>query len=90
MSINATQYNIVFPLAKKSTYEANDTVDFVLSLENKKLVQAVLQSVATPQSLKIKVQVPHLPHRIPMVTLTLTLVTMLYLEISQLNLEVLV
>jgi hypothetical protein len=40
--MNATQYNIVFPLAKKDTYEANDTVDFVLSLENKKLVPGSL------------------------------------------------
>ena len=32
-------YNVVFPLAKKSEYVANDTVDFLLSLENKKLVQ---------------------------------------------------
>ena len=36
---NKTMYNVVFPLAKKSEYVANDTVDFLLSLENKKLVQ---------------------------------------------------
>ena len=42
MSMNPTQYNIVFPLAKKATYEANDTIDFVLSLENKKLVPGSL------------------------------------------------
>jgi len=39
---NQTMYNVVFPLAKKSTYVANDTVDFLLSLENKKLVQGSL------------------------------------------------
>ena len=31
-------YNVAFPLAKKANYEANETVDFVISLENKKLV----------------------------------------------------
>jgi hypothetical protein len=42
MSMNATQYNVVFPLAKKNEYQANDTVDFILSLENKKLVPGSL------------------------------------------------
>ncbi len=40
--MNATQYNVVFPLAKKNEYLANDTVDFILSLENKKLVPGSL------------------------------------------------
>lgn len=35
---SGTMYNVAFPLAKKANYEANETVDFVISLENKKLV----------------------------------------------------
>lgn len=35
---SGTQYSVAFPLAKKANYEANETVDFVISLENKKLV----------------------------------------------------
>jgi len=33
-----TQYSVVFPLAKRTNYESNETVDFVISLENRKLV----------------------------------------------------
>ena len=33
-----TQYSVVFPLAKRSNYESNETIDFVISLENRKLV----------------------------------------------------
>lgn len=33
-----TQYNVVFPLAKRDEYASNETVDFVISLANKKLV----------------------------------------------------
>ena len=35
---SGTNYNVAFPLAKKANYEANETCDFVISLENKKLV----------------------------------------------------
>ncbi len=38
MNDASVQYNLIFPLAKKATYLGNDTVDFILSLENKKLV----------------------------------------------------
>ena len=37
-SNQGTMYNVVFPLAKKDEYSPNDTIDFVISLENKKLV----------------------------------------------------
>ncbi len=40
--MSQTKYNVVFPLAKKDEYLANDTVDFILSLENKKLVPGSL------------------------------------------------
>lgn len=35
---SGTNYAVAFPLAKKANYEANETLDFVISLENKKLV----------------------------------------------------
>jgi len=35
---SGTSYSVAFPLAKKANYEANETLDFVISLENKKLV----------------------------------------------------
>ena len=50
--MNATMYNVVFPLAKKNEYLANDTVDFVLSLENKKLVPGSLAITGECQILK--------------------------------------
>ena len=33
-----SSYNVVFPLAKRDQYLANETVDFVISLAGKKLV----------------------------------------------------
>jgi hypothetical protein len=36
--MNATKYNVVFPLAKRDQYLANETVDFVVSLSGRKLV----------------------------------------------------
>lgn len=40
MNDTGVRYNAIFPLAQKARYDPNDTVDFILSLENKKLVPA--------------------------------------------------
>ena len=44
MSIQ-TKYNVVFPLAKRERYLANETVDFVISLAGRKLVPGSLSIV---------------------------------------------
>ena len=53
-----TQYNVVFPLAKRDQYEANETVDFVISLANKKLVPNSLVITGDCAVFKTKASTP--------------------------------
>ncbi len=48
----STKYNVVFPLAKRDEYLANETVDFVISLAGKKLVPNSLSIVGSCAAFK--------------------------------------